>query len=82
MYELAHDFLFLTQQSTADIYGVPRESLADENPMEKADQLLNSVIGKTTSRSQASSSVYLPDCGQVVRALSSWKVPDGVLPKG
>ena len=78
-----YKLILVSLKSMSDVYGAPRESsLEDESPLEKADQLLNSMAGKTTTRSQASSSVYLPECGQVVRALSTWKVPEGVIPKG
>ena len=69
-------------QSTSDVYGIPREPLTDENPLDKADQMIGNLVGKSTNRSLASTSVYLPDCGQVVRTLPTWKVPEGVIARG
>ena len=75
--------MYSFMQDTTDVYGIHREPLSDENPMDKSDQLIGNIVGgKSTSQSQVSSSVYLPECGQVVRTLPTWKVPDGVIARG
>ncbi|KAL3861823.1 hypothetical protein ACJMK2_007838 [Sinanodonta woodiana] len=66
--------------SSVDVYGIPRQPLKNDNPIIRSDPFLG-LPSKPSTLNAASSIIFLPESGQVVRTIPTWKVPEEVTPK-
>lgn len=68
-------------QSTADVYSIPRDPI-QEQPSNKADPIMGFLSKPVVNPGTGQVVSYLPDSGQVIRALPPEKVPKEVYPDG
>ena len=73
-------FALIYFQSTIELHAIPRGEPADNKDMEDRWQHFSSVSDRW-NKAQVPV-VYLPECGQIVRAVPVWQVPLEVYPKG
>lgn len=69
--------------SDSEVFSIPRTPLAEKTPTGKSDPLFG-LLNKTTTTLTANPSnsiLYLPNAGQIVRSLPSWKIPENVYEK-
>ncbi|XP_067669611.1 von Willebrand factor A domain-containing protein 8-like [Haliotis asinina] len=65
---------------TTEVYGITREPLPTSSSESKSDPFL-SLMSKPAAPNPASTNVFLPESGQIIRALPTWKVGKDILPK-
>ena len=68
-------------QGTSEIYSASREPLPMTNEGKKTDPFFG-FISKPASPNPGRTIAYLPESGQVLRALPAWQVPKAVVPEG
>ncbi|XP_041358414.1 von Willebrand factor A domain-containing protein 8-like [Gigantopelta aegis] len=66
--------------SSSEVYTLPRELLPSTNTQTVTDQFV-SLMTKPMATNRLAALTVLPESGQVIRALPTWKVPKDVLPK-
>ncbi len=69
-------------QSTIDVYTAQRSTEAESGrpASERVYDIVSAVRGENLRSKEPV--VYLPDSGQVVRAIPAWKAPKEVQPEG
>ncbi|KAL8625507.1 hypothetical protein ACOMHN_014596 [Nucella lapillus] len=65
---------------TSEVHSAPRPPLPVSNEVKKADPFFG-LVSKPASPNPGRTIAYLPDSGQVVRALPSWQVPKEIVPE-
>ena len=59
----------------------PREALPMSDSVKKSDPFFG-LVSKPASPNPGRTIAYLPESGQVIRALPTWQVPKEVVPEG
>ncbi|KAK7090090.1 von Willebrand factor A domain-containing protein 8-like [Littorina saxatilis] len=65
---------------TSEIYSAPRQELQMSDTVKKSDPLFG-LVSKPASPNPGRTVAYLPESGQVIRALPTWMVPEDVVPE-
>ena len=75
-------FHFLSRcQGTSEVHVAPREALPISDSTRKSDPFFG-LVSKPASPNPGRTIAYLPESGQVIRALPTWQVPKDVIPEG